>query len=187
MGAGVNALHAFSKLNDKKAVAVIGDSTFYHSGITGVLNSVYNKGMATIIILDNMTTAMTGHQPHPGIGKDAKERETRKIPIENIVEACGAEHIRIVNPFDLKELKETISEEIERNDISVIIARAPCALIVEKKEPLHVNAEKCTGCNVCLSLGCPAIQKKEDKMDIISSLCNGCALCKQVCPFGAIE
>ncbi|MEA1994791.1 MAG: indolepyruvate ferredoxin oxidoreductase subunit alpha [Campylobacterota bacterium] len=187
MGAGVNALHAFSKLNDKKAVAIIGDSTFYHSGITGVLNSVYNKGTETIIILDNMTTAMTGHQPHPGTGKDAKGRETQKIPIEDIVEACGVEHIRIVNPFDLKELKKTTSEEIERDDISVIIARAPCALIVEKKEPLHVNAEKCTGCNVCLSLGCPAIQKKEDKMDIISSLCNGCNLCKQVCPFGAIE
>lgn len=187
MGAGVNALHAFSKLNDKKAVAVIGDSTFYHSGITGVLNSVYNKGTDTIIILDNMTTAMTGHQPHPGTGKDAKGRETQKIPIEDIVEACGVEHIRIVNPFDLEELKETISEEIERDDISVIIARAPCALIVEKKEPLYINAEKCTGCNVCLSLGCPAIQKKGDKMDIISSLCNGCNLCKQVCPFGAIE
>ncbi|MCK4278382.1 MAG: indolepyruvate ferredoxin oxidoreductase subunit alpha [Desulfurellaceae bacterium] len=187
MGAGINALHAFSKLNDKKAVAVIGDSTFYHSGITGVLNSVYNKGTDTIIILDNMTTAMTGHQPHPGTGKDAKGRETQKIPIEDIVEACGVEHIRIVNPFDLKELKKTTSEEIERNDISVIIARAPCALIVEKKESLHVNAEKCTGCNVCLSLGCPAIQKKGDKMDIISSLCNGCNLCKQVCPFGAIE
>ncbi|MCD6133479.1 MAG: indolepyruvate ferredoxin oxidoreductase subunit alpha [Deltaproteobacteria bacterium] len=187
MGAGINALHTFSKLNNKKAVAVIGDSTFYHSGITGVLNSVYNKGTGTIIILDNMTTAMTGHQPHPGTGRNAKGGKTQKIPIENIVEACGVEHIRIVNPFDLEELKETISEEIERDEFSVIIARAPCALMVEKKEPLHINPEKCTGCNVCLSLDCPAIQKNGDKAGIISSLCNGCTLCKQICPFGAIE
>ncbi|RKZ24127.1 indolepyruvate ferredoxin oxidoreductase subunit alpha [bacterium] len=173
----------------KKVVAVIGDSTFFHSGITGLINLYYNRGITTVIILDNRTTAMTGHQDHPGTGKTAKGEKGREVDLVKLIKGIGIEHVYVVNPYDLKELTEVIKREIEREEPSVIIPRAPCVLLRrgEKFTPMRVIEDKCTGCRVCLKVGCPAISMRGDKARIDPFLCTGCTLCQQTCPFGAIE
>ncbi|OYD13982.1 indolepyruvate ferredoxin oxidoreductase subunit alpha [candidate division WOR-3 bacterium JGI_Cruoil_03_44_89] len=169
-----------------RLVAVIGDSTFFHSGITGLIDIVYNRGTSTVIILDNFTTAMTGHQEHPGTGKTLMGEGTRKIALEDIARACGVENVYVVDPYNLKETEEVIKREVKRREPSVIIARRPCALRVKPEPPLRVIPEKCTGCKLCLRLGCPAISMKDDKAVIDKYLCNGCGMCKQVCLKDAI-
>jgi len=169
-----------------KLVACIGDSTFLHSGITPLIDLVYNKGRTTVIILDNRTTAMTGHQPHPGTGFTAKGEEGRLIKLEEIARACGVNRVKIVDPYNLKEVEETLKEEVATDEPSVIIARRPCALRTKPEAPFYVDAEKCNSCKVCLGLGCPAIIWKDGKAYIDELLCNGCSLCQQVCKFEAI-
>ncbi len=192
MGASVgNAFGLEIALGDeirKKTVAVIGDSTFFHSGITPLLDLVYNKGKTTVVVLDNRITAMTGHQENPGTGKTLMGEETKTILPEDIARACGVEHVYVVDPYNLEELEEVIPREVERDAPSVIISRRPCILLkkAERRKPLAVDAEKCIGCKLCLKLGCPAISMKDDKAVINELFCTGCTLCAQVCPKDAI-
>lgn len=191
MGASIgNAFGLELALGDEirnKIVAVIGDSTFFHSGITGLIDIVYNNGTSTIIIVDNSTTAMTGHQEHPGTGRTLMGEESRAILLEDIARACGVEHVYVIDPYDLKKTEEVIKREIKRLEPSVIIARRPCALKVKPNPPLEVVPEKCTGCKLCIKLGCPAIYIKDNKAVIDKFLCTGCNMCIEVCPKEAIE
>jgi len=190
MGASLGNAFGMEKVlgekSDKKIVAVIGDSTFFHSGITPLINIVYNKGTSTVIILDNRITAMTGHQEHPGTGKTLMGEDTVTINPEDIVKACGVKHVFTVDPYNLKELKKVIKREVERKEPSVIIARRPCILLLLRKkevwEPYYVDTEECIGCKICLQLGCPAISMKNEKAYINELFCVGCGVCAQLCP-----
>ena len=173
----------------KKTVAVIGDSTFVHSGITGLVDMVYNQGHSTVIIVDNSTTGMTGHQPNPTTGFNVRGEIAPQLDVVKLCEAIGVPSVRVVDPFNMKELEQTIMEESEKDVPSVIIARRPCALLVKKKTaPCAINTDKCRKCGMCMKIGYPAILKAENgQVSIDASLCNGCGLCKEMCHFGAIE
>lgn len=173
----------------KKTVAVIGDSTFVHSGITGLVDMVYNQGHSTVIIVDNSTTGMTGHQPNPTTGFNVRGEIAPQLDVVKLCEAIGVPSVRVVDPFNMKELEQTIMEESEKDVPSVIIARRPCALLVKKKTaPCAINTDKCRKCGMCMKIGCPAILKAENgQVSIDASLCNGCGLCKEMCHFDAIE
>ena len=192
MGASIgNALGmemARGKEFTRKLVAVIGDSTFFHSGLTGLADMVYNGSQGTVLILDNSTTGMTGHQDHPGTGKTIKGEIAQTISIPAVVSAMGVKHVRIVDPFDLKGLEQALKEETAREELSVIITLKPCVLLDKKYilPPLAIG-DKCKQCGVCLKLGCPAIKKTAEGITIDESVCTGCGLCPKVCAFGAIE
>jgi indolepyruvate ferredoxin oxidoreductase alpha subunit len=172
----------------KKTVAVIGDSTFIHSGITGLINVVYNKGISTVAILDNSTTGMTGHQDHPATGRTLKGEITPVLDLVALVKAIGIQHVRVVDPFDLKASEQVLKEETEREEPSVIIFQRPCALLSKNKGELNrIEEDICKKCGLCLNLGCPAIEKKEARIEINPALCNGCGLCQTVCRFNAIK
>ncbi len=194
MGASVSNAHGldtvFRKLKGekKRVVGVIGDSTFFHSGITSLIDLVYNKGAATIIILDNRITAMTGHQENPGSGKTIKGEPTKEIDLEALVRAIGVEDVHVVDPFDLRNLKRVINDAIHKDEPSVIITKRPCALLFRKVKwsPLKVIPDKCIGCKICIRLGCPAISFRDNKAIIEPTLCTACGLCADVCPTDAI-
>ena len=191
MGASISALHGFNTVRPDEAnkrVAVIGDSTFMHSGMTGLANIVYNKSISTVLILDNSITGMTGHQQNPTTGLTLKEEPTYAIKMEDVCKALGVNRVRIADPADLASLEAAIKEETEANEPSVIIVRRPCALLkcVKHNPPFHVNTEKCKSCKMCMKLGCPAIKFENGKATIDSTLCVGCGLCKQMCKFDAI-
>ena len=192
MGASVSAAHGMAKVRgeefNKKLVSVIGDSTFIHSGITGLIDIVYNKGANTVIILDNSITGMTGHQENPTTGKTIRGEATKQVDLELLCKAVGVERVRIEDPFDLKGFEAAVKEELAADEPSVIIAQRPCALLKSVKYTGHcaVDADKCKSCKMCMKLGCPAISFKDGKAVIDKSQCNGCGLCVNVCPFGAI-
>ncbi len=191
MGASIGMAHGMEKARGKdfarKLVSVIGDSTFMHSGITGLVNMLYNGATSTVLILDNSTTGMTGHQDHPATGKNAKGEPAPAVSIEKLVETIGVKHVRILDPFDLPELEKALKEETQRDELSVIITRRPCVLIdrASVKGALCV-CDDCRNCGACMKLGCPAIVKGESKVQIDPSLCIGCGLCADICPFHAI-
>ena len=193
MGASVSGLHGFNKARGeqsaKSSVAVIGDSTFMHSGVTGLINIAYNKGISTVIILDNSITGMTGHQQNPTTGYTIKGDPTSAVNLEKLCEAVGINRVSVVNPNDLKELERIIKQETSVDEPSVIITRRPCALLktVKHEKPLAINKDKCRTCKACFKIGCPAISLKDSKAHIDSTLCVGCGLCVQLCPFDAIE
>lgn len=171
----------------KKIVSLIGDSTFFHSGITGLVDMVYNDGHGTVIILDNSTTGMTGQQDNPSTGKNAKGEVASVVDIEQVCRGVGVKHVVTVDPFDLKEVDRVLKEEMAREEVSVIITRRPCALILKPDPPFYIEQEKCTKCKACYRIGCPAILiNNEGKVVIDRSLCNGCTLCVQTCHFDAI-
>jgi indolepyruvate ferredoxin oxidoreductase alpha subunit len=190
MGGGISMAHGLDKGNEpKKVVGVVGDSTFFHSGITGLLNIAYNKGNSTIIVVDNRTTAMTGHQDHPGTGRTLMGESTVEASIEKIGAACGIKRIRVVNPNNLEETQKAITEEINADEPSLIISKSPCILHDRTfvTEPLKIVEDKCVNCKACLKLGCPAIEAVDGgKPTIADVLCTGCDMCRQVCKFGAI-
>ncbi|HIX93654.1 MAG TPA: indolepyruvate ferredoxin oxidoreductase subunit alpha [Firmicutes bacterium] len=192
MGASVSALHGFNKIRheENKSVAVIGDSTFMHSGITGLVNITYNKGISTVVVVDNSITGMTGHQQNPCTGFTLKGEPVKGILIENIARAAGVpeEHIRITDPNDLAETEKVLKEELAADCPSVIICRRPCALLkyVKHNPPLKVDADKCIGCKACMKIGCPCISVTNGKASIDATLCNGCGLCTQMCKKDAI-
>lgn len=199
MGASVSAIHGVNKIRgwENKSVAVIGDSTFMHSGITGLINSVYNGGKSTIMVLDNHITGMTGHQQNPLTGLTLKNTPAPEISLEKLCEACGVkpEHVRLVDPGNIEEIETVLKEELASDETSVIICRKPCALLkyVKREEALSVDSDKCTKCRSCMRIGCPCISISErrgtadGKGQINASMCVGCRLCVQMCRFGAIS
>ena len=192
MGASVSGIHGFSKSQngamDNKTVAVIGDSTFMHSGITGLVNMAYNESNATVIIVDNSITGMTGHQQNPTTGFNLKGDPCAKIDLESLCHAVGIKRVRIIDPYDLAQCDAVIKEELAANEPSVIISRRPCALLkyVKHKAPLAVDADKCVGCKACMKIGCPAISIIDGKAKVDATQCVGCGVCEQLCKFGAL-
>ena len=193
MGASVSGIHGFCKSQngaaDGKTVAVIGDSTFMHSGITGLVNMAYNESNATVIIVDNSITGMTGHQQNPTTGFNLKGDPCAKIDLETLCRAVGIRRVRVIDPYDLKQCDEVIKEELSANEPSVIISRRPCALLkyVKHKAPLAVEAGKCVGCKACMKIGCPAISMEGGKAKVDATQCVGCGVCEQLCKFGALK
>jgi len=191
MGAGIGQALGMEKAGVKsKVVAVIGDSTFLHSGITGLVNAVYNNGHITILILDNRTTAMTGHQEHPGTGVSAQGNETFAVDIESLCRGIGVKDIKVIDAFDLKTLRAGVKDSLDRPEVSVIIVRGACAVQVKKRaNPRKVDVALCSQCGACLKLGCPAIQSVDGQVSIEPSLCAGdiCTICEQLCPKKAIS
>ncbi|MBE6986925.1 MAG: indolepyruvate ferredoxin oxidoreductase subunit alpha [Ruminococcaceae bacterium] len=193
MGASVSGLHGFSKSQqgamDNRTVAVIGDSTFMHSGITGLVNMAYNESNATVIIVDNSITGMTGHQQNPTTGFNLKGDPCAKIDLETLCRAVGIRRVRVIDPYDLAQCDEVIKEELAANEPSVIISRRPCALLkyVKHKKPLKVDADKCVGCKACMKIGCPAISIIDGKAKVDETQCVGCGVCEQLCKLGALK
>ena len=193
MGASISSIHGFNKAlgeeSEKNTVAVIGDSTFMHSGMTGLANIAYNQSNSTVIILDNSITGMTGHQQNPTTGYNIKGDPAGKIDLEALCKAMGFERVRVVDPYDLAQTDEVLKEELAAQAPSVIISRRPCALLktVKPKPALKADPDKCKGCKKCMKLGCPAISIKEKKAVIDPTLCVGCGVCQQLCAFGALE
>ena len=194
MGASISSLHGMEMAKGKEYiknwVAVIGDSTFMHTGVNSLINMVYNQGSGTVIIMDNSTTGMTGHQDHAATGKTLQGKEVPAISMYDLCRAIGVKHVTEVNVFDLEAMEKTIKEEVARDEVSVIIACAPCALLKEVKFPNKCvpDSDKCKKCGMCLKPGCPALTKNEDgTIAIDETMCNGCGLCKQLCKFDAIR
>ena len=193
MGASISGAHGFTKAQngaaDNKTVAVIGDSTFMHSGITGLVNVAYNESNATIIIVDNSITGMTGHQQNPTTGFNLKGDPCTKIDLETLCRAVGIRRVRVVDPYDLAETEAAIKEELAAPEASVIISRRPCALLkyVKHNKPVRVESDKCRSCKMCMKIGCPAISMKDGKATIDNTLCTGCGVCQQLCKFDAIQ
>ena len=193
MGASISSIHGFNKAlgeeSEGKTVAVIGDSTFMHSGMTGLANIAYNQSNSTVIILDNSITGMTGHQQNPTTGYNIKGDPAGKIDLEALCRAMGFERVTVVDPYDLEECDRVIKEELAVKEPSVIISRRPCALLkyVKHNKPLKVDTSKCVGCKSCMKIGCPAISMKDNKAVIDETLCVGCGVCKQLCKLNALE
>jgi len=193
MGASISSLHGFNKAlgaeAEGKTVAVIGDSTFMHSGMTGLANIAYNQSNSTVIILDNSITGMTGHQQNPTTGYNIKGDPAGKIDLEALCRAIGINRITVVDPYDLAACDRAVKEELAAAEPSVIISRRPCALLkyVNPKKPLVCDSEKCKNCKMCMKLGCPAISMKNGKAVIDQTLCVGCGVCQQLCKFDALR
>ena len=192
MGASIGMAHGFTTVRPEKAastVAVIGDSTFMHSGMTGIVNVAYNKGISTVLVLDNAITGMTGHQQNPTTGLTLRQQPTVAIRIEDVCRAAGISRVRVVDPQDMSGVETALREELAVAEPSVIIVRRPCMLLkyVKAKPPLRVNPDKCRGCKSCMKIGCPAVSFADKKAKIDPSICVGCGLCAQMCRFDAFE
>lgn len=192
MGASCSGLHGFNKAIGEEAesnsVGVIGDSTFMHSGMTGITDISYNMSNSTVIILDNSITGMTGHQQNPTTGKNLRGEPAGKVDLEALCRALGFNRVRVVDPYDLKAVEEAATEELAAKEPSIIISRRPCVMIkgTVHKPPISVDESKCVGCKQCMSIGCPAIAVKDKKAHIDPTLCIGCKVCSQMCKFEAI-
>ena len=193
MGASVGIAHGMQKARGedfaKNTVAVIGDSTFIHSGITGLIDIVYNKGVSTVIILDNSITGMTGHQQNPTTGFTIKNEPTKSVNLVKLANAVGIDRVVIADPFDVEKFEKIVKEEVNAGEPSVIISQRPCALLknVNYGKECFIDSDKCKKCKMCMKIGCPAITVKNGEMIINSALCNGCKLCMNICKFGAIR
>ena len=193
MGASCSGLHGFNKArgeeSERHSVAVIGDSTFAHSGITGITDIAYNQSNSTVIILDNSITGMTGHQQNPTTGYNLRGEPAGRIDVEALCRAVGFERVRVVDPYDLAECDRVLKEELEASAPSIIISRRPCVMLkgVPHHAPLTVNPDKCRGCRSCMRIGCPAIRFKDGKASIDETLCVGCEVCTSLCAFDAFQ
>jgi indolepyruvate ferredoxin oxidoreductase alpha subunit len=192
MGASIGMAHGFEKArggkSSEKVVAILGDSTFMHSGITGLMDVAYNKGTSTVIILDNSITGMTGHQENPSTGRTIKGEPTVTADIEKLAQAVGIKRVRVEDPFNLEEFEKAVIEETAANEPSVIISRRPCVLLksVDYGKQFEINQDNCRKCRKCMSISCPAIALKDKNIVINRTLCVGCGLCEKLCKFGAI-
>jgi indolepyruvate ferredoxin oxidoreductase alpha subunit len=193
MGASFSGLHGWNKAggsdNEKKSVAVIGDSTFMHSGMTGLATIAYNQSNSTVIVLDNSITGMTGHQQNPTTGKNLYGDPAGRVDLEALARAMGINRVRVVDPYNIAECEAAVREELEVAEPSLIISRRPCALLKEVKHnpPLKVDEAKCKSCKMCMKIGCPAIAMKGGKAKIDTTLCVGCGVCSQMCKFDALK
>lgn len=190
MGSSVGDGCGFSVSTDQKVASFIGDSTFFHSGISPLINAVHNKHNFVLTVLDNRITAMTGGQPNPGIPVDGMGDEAPEVSIRKLALACGCDYVRVINPFNLEQVVKTYKEAFERNDAAVIISKAPCTLIkgLTRKPPVKLVESNCNNCDKCVSeLACPAISKINGKITIDEAQCDGCSACIQVCKYGALE
>ena len=189
MGGSIGMEHGFEKAtgDSKNLVAVLGDSTFLHSGITGLLNMVYNEAKGTVIILDNRITGMTGHQQNPGSGRNAKGEIAPAVNFEELVKALGVKNVTVIDPFEVKDLEAVIKRETDRDELSVIITRRPCVMITKQEGTPNVITDNCKNCRQCMKVGCPAIEMKDGRPYIVTTSCVGCGLCTRVCPFDAIK
>ncbi len=190
MGASISGLHGFNKAGGGEGgtVAVIGDSTFMHSGVTGLINAAYNESNSTVIILDNSITGMTGHQQNPTTGFNLKGDPCAKIDLEKLCRAVGINRVRVVDPYNLAECNAAVKEELAAAEPSVIISRRPCALLkyVKHPGPIAADPDKCVGCKSCMKIGCPAVSMAGGKIKLDNTLCTGCGVCTQLCKFGAL-
>jgi len=195
MGASIGTAQGIRKATNADVVAIIGDSTFFHAGVPGLINAVYNNHKVVLAVLDNLATAMTGHQPHPGTGLTGMQTRSERILIEKVAEGCGVKYAKVVDPFKVKEAEAVLKEALQHEGPSVVVFRAPCALMVVRERrrrglrlaPYRVT-DKCTNCMACIKLlGCPALMVTEGKVSINEALCAACGLCASVCPYGAIE
>ena len=193
MGASISSLHGMEKAKGKEYiknwVAVIGDSTFLHTGVNSLMNMVYNQATGTVLILDNSTTGMTGHQDHAATGKTLQGDPTYAINIPNLCRAIGVPNVQEINAFDIEALEKAIKEEVAKDEVSVIITKTPCVLLDKRPKPLYAaDPEKCKKCGMCMKPGCPAMTRNEDgTIRIDDTMCTGCGLCESLCKFGAIE
>jgi len=193
MGASISALHGFNKARGQEgetsSVAVIGDSTFLHSGVTSLMNIAYNRSASVSIILDNSITGMTGHQQNPSTGVTLKGDATAAVSLEKLCEAIGIRRVRVVDPYDLTAVETALKEELASDEPSVIISRRPCVLLksVKPQPALTIDPDKCRGCKICLGMGCPSISFRDGKAMIDNTLCVGCGVCRQLCKFNAIQ
>nr|MDD6335987.1 indolepyruvate ferredoxin oxidoreductase subunit alpha [bacterium] len=190
MGASINMSHGMGLARPedaKKWVAVIGDSTFFHSGMTGLASAVYNKSKLTLVVLDNRTTGMTGHQDHPGTGKTAKGEETVALDIETVARALGVKDVFTANPLNPEDMEQALRAAVAVDGVSVVIAKEPCIMLTKARKPsFESDGQKCKNCGMCLKIGCPAIEKREKGVWINPALCTGCGLCAKLCRFGAL-
>ena len=188
MGASVSGLHGFKRAGGENCVAVIGDSTFMHTGLSGLIDIAYNGSESTVIILDNSITGMTGHQENPTTGYNIKGEPARKIDLEALCKSLGISRVRVVDPYNIEECEAAVTEEMGIGEPSVIIARRPCVLLksVKQNHPIKADKEKCASCTACMKIGCPAMSMRDKKADINPTLCVGCELCTQLCRFGAL-
>ena len=195
MGASIGTAEGISKATNIDTMAIIGDSTFFHAGIPGLINAVYNSHRIVVAVLDNLATAMTGHQPHPGTGVTGMQSPAEKVSIEKVAEGCGVKFVRVVDPFNVKEAETILKEAFKFDGPSVIVFRAPCALMLVRQRrrkgaellACRIN-DKCTDCMACVKLlGCPALIVEQGKIGINEVLCNACGLCASICPYEAID
>ena len=196
MGASIGIAEGISRVTGKDNIAIIGDSTFFHAGIPGLINAVYNNHKVVVAVLDNLATAMTGHQPHPGTGVTGMHGSTERILIEKVAEGCGVKYVKVVDPFKIKEAAAVLKEALQQSGPSVVVFRAPCVLLASREKrrmganvvPFRTAADKCTDCMACVRLlGCPALVVEDRKVRIDEILCAACGLCASVCPYNAIE
>jgi len=195
MGASIGTAQGIRKATGKNAIAILGDSTFFHAGIPGLINAVYNNHKIVVVVVDNLTTAMTGHQPHPGTGTTGMRIASERVLVENVAKGCGVKFVRVVNPFKVEEAESVLREALKYDGPSVLVFRAPCALLTVKEHrregaefAVCVVEEKCTNCMACVRLlGCPALILEGGKVRIDEALCTACGLCGSVCPFDAIK
>jgi len=189
MGGSIGMEHGFEKATgqSKNLVAVLGDSTFIHSGITGLINMVYNEAKGTVIILDNRITGMTGHQQNPASGRNAKGEMAPALDIATLCRAVGVKNVFEIDPLEIKELEALVKAETERDELSVIITKRPCVMIEKQTEPPQLITDGCKNCRQCMKIGCPAIVIKDGRPQITADSCTGCGLCARVCPFDAIR
>jgi indolepyruvate ferredoxin oxidoreductase alpha subunit len=191
MGASVSALHGRNKVRGTgaaPAVAVIGDSTFLHSGVTGLMNAAYNQSASVVIILDNSITGMTGHQQNPATGQTLKGDATAAVDLEALCRAVGIRHVGVVDPYDIRASRDAVKAALAAGEAAAVISRRPCALLktVRRKPPLRVDAAKCVDCKRCMGLGCPALRRQDGKVSIDEDQCVGCGVCAQLCAPRAI-
>ena len=190
MGASITMGHGIEKAlapdDKRRVVAMIGDSTFFHMGMTGLVNTVYNKGNSITIVVDNRTTGMTGHQDHPGTGKTLMGQPAKELDVAQVCKGLGVEKVHVLDPYKIKENRALFRQILSEPGPAVIVSRRPCALLVKRGAPKRVVPEQCNGCKLCLQLGCPAMSLVDDKVVIDESLCGGCAMCVELCGRKAI-